>query len=126
MAEDPRHPWGSGATRYFWTSDVRRNVQLVLSRFSPVTANTYICHPWCGWGPWSVDFWGAGGRGAAIQEDLGLAIRAYLMGLPGSPYIRHTIFEHWLWTSFGGYSWWAADDHSGVLRHLHVTYWPHG
>jgi hypothetical protein len=42
---------------------------------------------------------------------------------PGPPIIRHTILEHDLWTSFGGFSTWTADDHSGALRHLHVTYW---
>lgn len=124
MAEDPAHPWGSGATRYFFREDVAAVVAKVRTNFPQARANTYICHPWCGWGPVSVDWWGIGGRGDPIPEQLGLRIRAYIMELPGLPNIRHTIFEHWLWTSWGGYSWWAAEDHSGWLRHLHCTYWP--
>jgi hypothetical protein len=45
------------------------------------------------------------------------------MNLPGEPHLRHTIWRHQLWTSWGGYSYWARDDHAGDLRHLHVTYW---
>lgn len=123
MAEDPNHPWGTGATRHHWTPEVRRTVQLVFSRFPGVTANTYVCHPWCGWGSFSVDYWGARGRGDALRGDRAESIRAFLMNLPGRPWIRHTILDHQLWTSWGGYSYWSRDDHSGNLRHLHVTYW---
>lgn len=52
------------------------------------------------------------------------SLRRFLRNLPGQPMIRHTILDHQLWTSWGGYSWWRADDHTGALRHLHVTYWP--
>lgn len=114
---------GLGATRHHWVPAVRSQVQLVLSAFPLLTANTYVCHPWCGWGRFSVDFWGPGGRGDAAPRDLLLRSRRLLMVQPGSPFIRHTILEHTLWTSFGGFSTWRADDHSGVLRHLHVTYW---
>ena len=123
MAEDPRHPWGSGATRYHWSSPVSANVQRVLSRWPHVTANTYVCHPWCGWADVSVDFWGSHGRGDPIPEHTGKEIRHFLMNLSGSPFIRHTIFQHQLWTSWGGYSRWLRDDHDGRLQHLHVTYW---
>lgn len=123
MSEDPRHPWGSGATRYNWRPDVKTVVNKVLHRFPRVTANTYVCHPWCGWTDQSVDFWGVGGRGSPLPEDTGLEIRRYLMNLPGEPFIRHTIFEHALWTSWGGYSLWSPNDHNGALRHLHVTYY---
>lgn len=102
---------------------MRRNVQLIRNNFSAVSVNTYVCHPWCGWGPVSLDVWGPAGRGQALRSDLGPAIRKFLMDLPGAPYIRHTIWQHWLWTSWGGYSWWNANDHSGTLQHLHVTYW---
>ena len=114
---------GLGATRHRWTPAVRSQVQLVLSTFPLLTANTYVCHPWCGWGKFSADFWGQGGRGDAAPRDLLLAARRLLMIQPGPPIIRHTILEHDLWTSFGGFSTWTADDHSGALRHLHVTYW---
>lgn len=71
-----------------------------------------------------MDFWGPGGRGDAIGVHTGLEIRRYVMHLEGQPLIRHTIFQHQLWTRWGGYSRWTADDHSGGLRHLHVTYLP--
>lgn len=124
MSEDPRHPWGSGATRYHWDRDVANVVQLVLSRFPRLTANTYVCHPYCGWGHRSVDLWDRGGRGDPVPRDLGLASVNFLFNLTEGPLIRHYIFEHTLWTSFGGKSYWAADDHSGDLRHVHVTYHP--
>jgi hypothetical protein len=115
---------GEGATRHHWTPPVRRVVQLTLSKFPAATANTYVCHPWCGWGSLSVDFWGPGGRGDAISPDLSVRLRRFLMNLPGKPLIRHTILEHQLWTRWGGYSYWGRDDHSGALRHVHVTYLP--
>lgn len=124
MSEDPNHPWGTGATRYHWRDDVRRNVRLVLAHWPHLTANTYVCHPWCGWADLSVDFWGSGGRGDPIPEKAGYEVRRFLMRLPGHPLIRHTIYKHTLWTSWGGYSRWGRDDHSGDVRHLHVTYWP--
>lgn len=123
MAEDPAHPWGSGATRYFWRRDVRAVVARIHAEFPHTTQNTYVCHPWCGWGPVSVDCWGAGGRGDPIQEDTGWRVLGFAFNLPGRPYLRHTIYEHQLWTSFGGYSTWFPNDHSGWLRHVHLTYW---
>jgi hypothetical protein len=112
-----------GATHYNWHPAVRTNVNKVLHRWPRVTANTYVDHPWPSWDRFSVDFWGPRGRGDQVGLEDGYEIRSYLMHLPGSPYIRHTIYRHDLWTSFGGHSYWAADDHSGGLRHLHVTYW---
>ena len=112
-----------GNTHFTWRKDVRAIVDLVLRRWPGVTANTYVDHPWPGWDARSVDFWGPGGRGSAIDLRDGRQIRRYLMKLDGAPHIRHTIYRHRLWTSFGGGSYWPAHDHSGVLRHLHVTYW---
>jgi hypothetical protein len=123
VSEDPRHPWGSGATRWRYRPDVALIVHKVENIWPHVRANTYVCHPWCGWADVSVDFWGNEGRGDALPAQLGPKIRAYLMQLPGLPVIRHTIWEHQLWTSWGGTSFWSRDDHSGNLRHLHVTYW---
>jgi hypothetical protein len=114
---------GLGATHYRWRADVARTVQQVHRRFSPISANTYVAHPWPGWSHVSVDYWGPGGRGDPIREDIGREIREFLFDLPGAPMIRHTIFQHQLWTSYGGVSYWRPDDHSGALRHLHVTYW---
>jgi hypothetical protein len=123
MSEDPKHPWGSGATRYRWVPAVRRNVDRIRSRWPSVRVNTYVCHPWCGWGPWSLDVWDSGGRGDSLRGQRAEDIRRFLMNTPGGPRIRHTILDHQLWTSWGGYSYWSANDHTGALRHLHVTYW---
>jgi hypothetical protein len=98
-------------------------VRRVERRYPWTTQNTYFGHPWSGWDGQSFDVWGAGGRGTAISLALGYEVRAFLMQLPGAPYIRHTIYLHSLWTSYGGYSYWAPDDHDGWLRHVHVTYW---
>lgn len=114
---------GLGATRYHWVPPVRQVVTKTLNRFPSATANTYTCHPWCGWGRWSVDFWGPGGRGHAIDPHLSQLLLDFVFTMPGEPRIRHYILEHTLWTSFGGFSTWARDDHSGGLRHVHVTYW---
>lgn len=112
-----------GATRYDWRPDVRALVQLVLSTYSELSANTYVDHPWPGWRHVSADFWDAKGRGHAAPRDLLVAARSLLFYQPRPPIIRHTILEHDLWTSFGGWSYWSPDDHSGALRHLHVTWW---
>lgn len=124
MTEDPRHPWGTGATRYRWDSDVANVVQLVLNRFPTLTANTYVCHPYCGWADRSVDLWGSGGRGDAVPRQLGQNAVDFLFNLNQGPLIRHYIYRHVLWTSYGGKSYWSANDHSGDLRHVHVTYHP--
>lgn len=124
MAEDPKHPWGSGATRYVYAPAVERVVQSVTQRFPLTSANTYVCHPWCGWGKWSVDFWGPGGRGDPIRPETAERTLRFLYALPGLPNIRHTIYEHRIWTSWGGLSYWSRNDHTGPLRHVHVTYYP--
>lgn len=113
---------GLGATRYHWSPEVSSVVHRCLNEFPRLTANTYVCHPWCGWGSYSVDFWGPGGRGDAAPRDTLAQARRFLMAQNAPPRIRHTILEHELWTRWGGYSRWARDDHSGRLRHLHVTY----
>lgn len=123
MSEDPRHPWGTGATTHSWVPEVRANVNKVVSAWPQVRANSYVCHPWCGWSRFSVDFWWKGGRGDALPTHLGPEIRRFLMNLPGPPQIRHTIWQHQLWTSWGGITFWSPNDHSGRLQHLHVTYW---
>jgi hypothetical protein len=123
MAEDPRHPWGSGATRYNFRPDVSAIVQQVKRTFPGVSANTYVCHPWCGWADQSVDFWGPGGRGDPLLGQRAYRLRSFLMNLQGLPLIRHTILDHQIWTSWGGYGVWTANDHTGELRHLHVTYY---
>lgn len=115
---------GLGATTHQWDPDVAAVIQRVTSRFRAVTANSYVCHPFCGWERRSVDFWGPGGRGDSLERDLSVEILRFVRRLNAGPLIRHHILGHTIWTSFGGYSRWPADDHSGRLRHLHVTYHP--
>jgi hypothetical protein len=114
---------GLGATHYMWRPDCERVVRAAEKRFPRTKANTYYGHPFPGWGHQSADFWGVGGRGDSIPEHTGELLLDWLMELEWGPNIRHTIFRHSLWTSFGGYSPWPADDHSGALRHVHVTWW---
>jgi hypothetical protein len=115
---------GEGATRWHWDFDVGRVVHRTLSRFPRVTANTYVCHPYCGWADRSVDFWGAGGRGDPLPRHLADTLRDFLFNMPGDPQMRHYILNHTIWTREVGYLRWRRDDHSGDLRHLHVTYNP--
>jgi hypothetical protein len=114
---------GLGPTRHKWVPSVRAEVQAVLREYPQLSANTYVCHPWCGWGRWSVDFWDLAGRGVAAPFPILRDARSFLLRREGFPLVRHTILEHVLWTSFGGFSEWPRDDHSGDLRHLHVTFW---
>lgn len=112
-----------GATEYDWRPGVARVAHLVERHFPGVHANTYQDHPWPGWDRVSIDWWWRGGRGDALPARIGDAILPYFWTIPRKPPVRHTIYEHTLWTSFGGVSPWRADDHSGLLRHVHVTFW---
>lgn len=112
------------ATKHYnWRADIGRLVHRTLNRFPELSANTYIDHPWPGWDHLSVDFWSVGGCGYPIRGDAPNRARAFLFRQPGLPNIRHCILDHDLWTSYGGYSYWRPNDHTGRERHLHVTYW---
>jgi hypothetical protein len=102
---------------------VREVVRYIEATYPQAACNTYVGHPWRGWGRVSVDVWGPGGRGDPIGYDLGWKILGDVFNNPANPALRHTIYIHQLWTSFGGYSWWAPADHSGRLRHVHLTFW---
>jgi len=121
-----------GPTTHEWRPDVRRVVHEVLNHVPGVTANTYTDHPQLlfklfpsvRWDLLSVDFWAEGGRGHALDEHRARSALRYQFNRPGRPLIRHLIFQHRLWTRWGGWSVWAPDDHSGAVQHLHVTYLP--
>jgi hypothetical protein len=113
-----------GRTHHRWRPEVRAVVDQLHRRFPQVECNTYIDHPWPGWDGLSVDVWGEGGRGDPLQGDVGWRIVRYLMRLPGKPLIRHIIYEHSLWRDISGWSYWAPEDHSGALKHVHITYLP--
>lgn len=106
-----------------WRPDVRAIVLDVEHKWDGIEGITYVDHPWPGWDNRSVDFWDDASRWLPAGLETLRHIRAYLMDRRGPPFIRHTILRHTLWTSFGGYSEWVPDDHSGRYRHLHVTYW---
>lgn len=106
-----------------WRPDVERVVDYVEERWPQVECVTYIDHPWPGWDGQSFDVWDDAETWEPANRELLGKIRTNLMRLGWGPGIRHTILGHTLWTSFGGYSRWVPDDHSGDVRHLHVTYW---
>jgi hypothetical protein len=122
---------GLGKTRHHWDPDVHRVVQRVFNRFSSVSCNTYDCHPFCGppgdrgaWQRRSIDIWGPAGRGDPLDPHLSELALDFLIELPGKPLIRHWILDHTLWVRGVGYLPWPANDHTGLLRHVHVTYLP--
>lgn len=112
-----------GATHYRWRPDVARIVRDIEANWPYVRCNTYVDHPFPGWDGRSIDVWERPGRGHALDRETGAALRDYLFYLQWGPLMRHYIWRHTLWTSFGGRSRWGPDDHVGWLRHLHVTYW---
>src|SRR5215212_2369794 len=121
MTDDHSEFWGVGKTHYDWDADVEAIVQRILSYSSVVTCNTYANHPYPGWDGRSVDVWGPGGRGDPIGKDLSLRLQRFLFNLPGDPQIRHMILGHRWWLRGAGWRPWLRDDHSGPLRHLHIT-----
>lgn len=121
-----------GATNFSWDRDVSITLQRLLSELPPCSANTYRHHPRLlyrlfpnvRWSRRSVDLWAVGGRGSPLEVPTGVLAVNFLLGLSEPPLPRHIIWRHALWTSWGGWSEWRKDDHSGDLRHLHVTFWP--
>ena len=115
---------GEGRTLYTWDTDVKRVVRQITRKFPRVSVNTYECHPYCGWERRSLDVWGERGRGHPLRYAQAQLILDYVFNLPGLPNIRHYILEQTLWVAGRGELPWPAFDHSGDLRHLHVTYHP--
>lgn len=108
---------------YRWRPDVREVVLDLERRFTDLECVTYVDHPWPGWDGQSFDVWDDAQTWTPARLRQLERARHYVMERVGRPFIRHTILRHELWTSFGGASYWAPDDHSGRLLHLHVTYW---
>jgi hypothetical protein len=115
---------GEGKTLWDWDPDVKRVVNKIFRRFPHVTCNTYECHPFCGWERRSIDVWGPSGRGDPLAPHLSELVLDFLFTMPGDPQLRHYILGHDLWVDGKGHLSWPADDHTGRLRHVHVTYWP--
>jgi hypothetical protein len=112
-----------GATHWRLRPDVRRVADLLTSLYPASRWNTYVDHPFPGWDHVSFDLWGEGGRGHAIPIRTGELALQSLLNIRRKPLLRHWIFRHDWWTSWGGEGIWVPDDHSGWLRHLHVTFW---
>lgn len=106
-----------------WRGDVGSVVAYIEAHFPEAECVTYLGHPWPGWDGRSFDVWADASTWRPLNRFTLYRIRRRLMRLQWGPYIRHTILGHTLWTSYGGYSRWQADDHRGKKRHLHVTYW---
>src|SRR5215203_5579297 len=106
---------------YRWRADVERVVNALQREFPDLECVTYIDHPWPGWDGRSFDVWDDAQTITPASKKQLRRARRFLMTLDWGPWIRHTILLHALWTSFGGYSYWAPSDHSGNWRHLHVT-----
>lgn len=121
-----------GVTNFRWDRDVSTTLHHLLSALPPCSANTYQRHPRLlyklfpnvRWSRRSFDLWAPEGRGHPLEVRTGVLAVNYLLGLQALPAVRHIIWRHALWTSWGGWSVWRADDHSGNLRHLHATFWP--
>lgn len=113
-----------GATHYRFSARVDVLIQQLISKGLRFSANTYRDHPWPDWDRFSVDFWGARGRGWPIGLETGHEIVRHVYEVRHEFRLRHYIYRHTLWTSFGGFSTWPSEDHSGDERHVHVTLWP--
>lgn len=103
---------------------IRGRVNVALELHRDASANTYRDHPWPGWDAFSADFWGGDGRGAPISRRQGDSLYRYFLARTTRQQIRHIIYRHTLWTPWGGEQRWERDDHSGELRHIHVTWYP--
>jgi hypothetical protein len=111
-----------GKTHYNWRPDVKVVVEEIERKWPGAVCNTYEGHPFPGWDGRSIDVWADGGRGDPINRKLGGKIYRWLGKRPGGPRVRHRIYEHRWWTDWAGSLIWEPDDHSGFLRHVHVTY----
>jgi hypothetical protein len=106
-----------------WRPDVERVVRHIERRFPSTRCNTYINHPWPGWDGRSIDVWRDAPWPTPVGLKTGHRVLSYVFNNEEFPALRHYIYLHQLWTSFGGRSLWTPDDHSGALRHLHLTFW---
>lgn len=129
-----RHP-----TRYFWRPDVEAWARYLVDTYG-VWCNTYEEHPE-GYGyevastdedgtVWyvqntSLDVWAYEGRGYALDKALGDIIHSLLFNDPDLPNIDWIIWQGWMWTRAGGWSWFSddtSDADMGHWRHIHITF----
>lgn len=108
-------------THFNVRSDLGSHATDTVSRFGG-SWNTYWDHP-PGYGldATSIDFWGEGGRGVAINEHQGDEIVAWLLGQHVLVPIRWLIWYAWWWRP--DYGWTPYDAWQGPhYDHVHVTF----
>lgn len=123
-------------TRYSWAKGGREDVEaiaisLVTKYEGRLWVNTYHHHPedvWLKHGISreydSLDVWGPGGRGYALDAALGDEIFALLMGDPNPPDIEWIIYKGVMYGAWNGWKGepFGSDDFSWHYDHVHVTY----
>lgn len=123
-------------TRYSWAEGGRTDVEawaryLIDKYPGEVWVNTYHLHPeevWLNEGVSreydSMDIWGYGGRGYAIDTDLGNRIFSEVFNDPNDPWIDWIIWQATIYDE--GNNWYGEgfgeDDFSWHYDHIHVTY----
>jgi hypothetical protein len=114
-------------TRYNWRPDVEELARYLVDNYD-VWCNTYVDHP-PGWSAdeRSIDVWGPGGRGHAIDPAVGQAVFNYVFDNPNPPSIHWTIWWGWMWSRAG--LWEPAPEgpaidptDPGYYRHIHYTF----
>lgn len=121
-------------TRYSWAEGGRGDVEAwahyLISNFD-VSVNTYHHHPeevWINRGISreydSLDVWGPGGRGYALDADLGDEIFGVLFNDPDPPDIEWIIYKGVMYGAWNGWEGepFGSDDFSWHYDHIHVTY----
>jgi hypothetical protein len=115
-----------GATHWTVTDDVRRASEEVRWKFGG-SWNTYRGH---GLSPargemFTVDHWNEGGRGDPLNEHVGDAMCAWILGQHQIRPVRILIWWSWIWLPGVGwkpYSGFQGNHGPGPDAHIHVGY----
>jgi hypothetical protein len=115
-----RHP-----DRYTWRADVEAWA-CYLNKNYDVACNTYYDHPEGYFRDAdSIDIWGPGGRGDAINYYVGQQIFDLLFNDPGLPNIDWIIWQRYIygaWNSWQGEPFGDGSAFTNHDDHIHVTY----
>jgi hypothetical protein len=106
-----------------WRYDVEEVARYLVNEYN-VSCNTYVDHPEGYWrDPDSIDVWGPGGRGDPIDYYTGQAVfdDIFNNGLP--PWIDWVIWQSWMWTASGGWSWFSDDTSYVDMSHTRHSHW---
>jgi hypothetical protein len=115
-----------GATHYNVVPEVRRRSEAVRGRFGG-SWNTYVGHglPPARGEAFTVDHWGARGRGDPLPEHDGDAMVAWILGQHVVAPVRILIWWSWIWlpqTGWRPYSGFQGNHGPGPDAHIHVGY----